>query len=221
MKKKLIIVGLSSFAEIAFKYFQELSEYEVVSFCVEKKFLGIREKYSLPVYAFEEIEEFCDPSSHFIFVAITYTKLNRERKRILDESIQKGYRPASFISKYAYLSKDAIIGEHCFIFEDNTIQPFVEIKDNVILWSGNHIGHHSIIMHDNFISSHVVISGHCKIGSSSFIGVNSTISNNVEIGKDNWIGPGSLISKNTKDNSLFKTPDTIKSKVDTHKFFRI
>jgi acyl-[acyl carrier protein]--UDP-N-acetylglucosamine O-acyltransferase len=66
------------------------------------------------------------------------------------------------------------IGENCFIFEDNTIQPFVRIEDNVILWSGNHIGHHSTIKSHNFISSHVVVSGQCTIEPNCFIGVNST-----------------------------------------------
>ena len=51
------------------------------------------------------------------------------------------------------------IGENCFIFEDNTIQPFVKIGDDVVLWSGNHIGHHAEIGDHCFISSHVVISG--------------------------------------------------------------
>ena len=52
----------------------------------------------------------------------------------------KGYQPASYISSNAFVWSNAKIGDHCFIFENNTVQPFVEIGDNVILWSGNHIG---------------------------------------------------------------------------------
>ena len=35
------------------------------------------------------------------------------------------------------------------------------IGNNTIIWSGNHIGHHSKIGNNCFISSHVVVSGFC------------------------------------------------------------
>ena len=96
------------------------------------------------------------------------------------------------------------MGEHCFIFENNTVQPFVKIEGNVVLWSGNHIGHHSVIRENCFVASHAVISGFCDIGRNSFVGVNATLSNNVVIGEDNWIGIGVTIVKNTEVNQLFK-----------------
>lgn len=115
-----------------------------------------------------------------------------------------GYLPASFISPHAYVWQNCKIGEHCFIFENNVIQPFVEIGDNVILWSGNHIGHHSKIGNHCFISSHVVISGFCDIGESCFFGVNSTVANNLTIGNDCLIGAGVLLAKNVADGALYK-----------------
>ena len=38
------------------------------------------------------------------------------------------------------------------------------------LWSGNHIGHHSVIEDNVFVSSHVVISGGVTIGDGCFLG---------------------------------------------------
>ena len=64
-------------------------------------------------------------------------------------------------------------------------EPFVTIADNVVLWSGNHIGHHSTIGANCFISSHVVVSGFCRIGEACFMGVNSTVSNNTNIESPN------------------------------------
>ena len=64
---------------------------------------------------------------------------------------------------------------------DNTIQPFVEIGDNVTMWSGNHIGHHSKICDNAFISSHAVISGGVEVGRNSFLGVNSTINDHIKL----------------------------------------
>jgi sugar O-acyltransferase (sialic acid O-acetyltransferase NeuD family) len=221
MKKKLIIVGNSSFADIAFEYFQEGNEYEVIAFSVEEKFLKSGEHLGRPNIPFERIESYYKPCDHSIFVATVYTELNRLRTRLANESKLKGYSLASYISPCAFVWKNVSIGEHCFIFEDNTIQPYVKICDNVVLWSGNHIGHHSIVEQNCFISSHVVISGHCVIGQNSFLGVNSTVSNNVIIGPDNWIAPSNTITKNTEDGLLFKADSSIPSKVSSLRFFKI
>jgi carbonic anhydrase/acetyltransferase-like protein (isoleucine patch superfamily) len=79
----------------------------------------------------------------------------------------------------------------------------VEIGNNVILWSGNHIGHHSIIEDNVFVSSHVVISGHCRIGRNSFLGVNSTLRDGLNLGAYNTLGAGCLIVKDTLDDKIF------------------
>jgi UDP-3-O-[3-hydroxymyristoyl] glucosamine N-acyltransferase len=113
------------------------------------------------------------------------------------------------------------IGEHCFIFEDNTVQPFVKVGNNVVLWSGNHIGHHSTIHDHNFISSHVVISGFVDVGESCFMGVNSTIGNNVNIGRDCLIGAGAIIVKDIGDNQFIKGNISEASSRTAKQFFKV
>lgn len=83
------------------------------------------------------------------------------------------------------------------------VQPFVKIGDNNILWNGNHIGHHSNIRDNCFISSHVVISGNCTIGDNCFIGVNSTITNDVILQRDNFVQTGTMVSKNTIEDRIY------------------
>ena len=221
MKKKLIIVGDSAFAEIAYEYFTHDSNYKVVAFSVEDKFLTKKVLFGLPIIPFENIEHKYSPKEHQIFVAITYTQLNRLRARLCIESSKKGYKLATYVSSKAFIWNNVTIGENCFIFEDNTIQPFVQIKNNVILWSGNHIGHHSTINSNCFISSHVVVSGFCDIGENSFIGVNSTLANNLTIAQDNWIGPGVCITHSTKKGQLYSPIENPPSKVSTYRFFKI
>lgn len=63
------------------------------------------------------------------------------------------------MSSHATVLNDGRIGENVFLLEDNTIQPFVSIGNNVTLWSGNHIGHHSTIHDHCFLASHIVVSG--------------------------------------------------------------
>ncbi len=134
---------------------------------------------------------------------------------------EMGFTPASYISSKAFVWRNCEIGEHCFIFEDNTVQPFVKIGKNVVLWSGNHIGHHSTVCDNCFISSHVVVSGHCIIGRNSFIGVNATLANNVNIGMDNWIPPGVVIMKGTEEAAFFKPLTMELSKITSRRFFKI
>lgn len=202
--KKLIIIGDSAFAEIAYEYFTYDSEYEVVAFCVEGAFLKKKELMGLPIVAFEEVENLYNPSEHWFYAAMVYTQLNRLRKRLYLAAKNKGYLPASYISSKSFVWRNVQLGEHCFIFEDNTIQPFVKIGDNVVLWSGNHIGHHSTVGSGCFIASHVVISGFCNIGQNCFIGVNATFANNLEIANDCLIGSAALVTKNVEEDMIVK-----------------
>jgi sugar O-acyltransferase (sialic acid O-acetyltransferase NeuD family) len=198
--KKLIIVGDSAFAEIAYEYFTHDSEYEVVAFAVEKQFLKRESLFSVPVTALETIEAGHAPGDHYFFAANVYTQGNQLRTRLYEAMKAKGYKPASYISPHAFVWRNCKIGEHCFIFENNVIQPFVTIGDNVVLWSGNHIGHHSTIGSNCFISSHVVVSGFCRIGEACFMGVNSTVSNNTGIGNNCVVGAAALVLSDVEDN---------------------
>jgi len=219
--KKLVIVGDSAFAEIAHEYFDADSSYTVAGFSVEHAYLKRQELHGLPVVPFEELEMHFDPASYEVYVATVYTQFNRLRTRLAAEAKARGYKLASYISSRAFVWRNAELGEHCFIFEDNTVQPFVKIGNNVVLWSGNHIGHHSIIRDNCFISSHVVISGFCDVGENCFIGVNATLSNNVTLGKNNWIGPATTIMKDSEAGALYKTEQPKPLQISAPRFFKV
>lgn len=202
--KKLLIFGDKSYAEIAYEYFTHDSEYEVVAFTVDRKYLTKEIFCGLPVVPFEDVEVLFPSDQYDVHVAVVYGQLNRIRERICALAKNKGYKLATYISSRAFVWHNAKIGENCFIFEDNTIQPFVDIKNNVILWSGNHIGHGSVIESNCFISSHVVVSGYCCIGRNTFIGVNSSIGNQVSLGANCWVSPGAIIVNSVPEGSLVK-----------------
>jgi sugar O-acyltransferase (sialic acid O-acetyltransferase NeuD family) len=219
--KKLILLGDSLFAEIAYEYFSYESDFEVVGFSVEEAYLQRTSLFGLPVVPYETLEDRYPPADHSFYAALVYTQLNRLRTRLYHTSKEKGYSPASFISPRAFVWRNVQVGEHCFIFEDNTVQPFVTIGNNVVLWSGNHIGHHSIIRDHNFISSHVVISGVCDIGESCFFGVNATVGNNVTIGADCLIGASAVIMKDTPQNTLVKANVSEHASVSARRYFKV
>lgn len=198
--RKLLLLGDSAFAEVAYEYFTHDSPYEVVGFAVERDYLDRDRLFGLPVTAFEEVETRFPPTDHDFFAALVYTQQNRLRERLYRQAKKKGYAPASYVSSRAFVWRNVRLGEHCFVFEDNVIQPFVEVGDNVVLWSGNHIGHHSHIGAHCFVSSHVVVSGFVEIGESCFLGVNSTLANNVSVGSRCLVGAGALVLADVEDD---------------------
>ena len=155
-----------------------------------------------------------------MFVAIGYSKVNRARSEVFRRCQAKGYKLASYMSTRASNYGPTDLGENSFVFEDNVIQPFVEIGSNVVIWSGNHVGHHSIIEDHCFVASHAVISGRVKVGRQSFIGVNSTIANGVTIGAENIIGAGALITRDTQDREVYRPVRTQPASVSSEKLWR-
>jgi len=207
---KLIIFGLGDIAQIAKYYFKIDSNYQVESFTVDKEYMTADQFEKLPVHPFDAIEEKFPPNEYDMFVGIGYTKMNKFRERKYEEAKLKGYKLVSYVSsKCTYLSQYKP-GDNCMIFEDNTIQPFVKIENNVTIWSGNHIGHHSIIKSHNFITSHVVISGHCSIESNCFLGVNSAIGNGVRIASETLLGAGAVVVKDTEEKGVYLAPKPTK-----------
>ena len=97
-----------------------------------------------------------------------------------------------------------MIGENCFILEDNTLQPFTPIGDNVVMWSGNHIGHHGIVKDHVFFTSQVTLSGHCTVEPYCFFGVNSTIRDGVTLGEGTLVAMAACITKDTDAWGVYK-----------------
>lgn len=209
---KILIFGTGDIAQIAKYYFEIDSEYDVVGFTVDRKYLDNDKFEGLPVIPFDRLVKEYPPQKFKLFIALSYSKMNSIREAKYKEAKKMGYELVSYVSsKCSYMSQFQH-GDNCFIFEDNTIQPFVRIGSNVTLWSGNHIGHHSTIGDHNFISSHVVISGHCTIGNNCFLGVNATVHNNVEIASGTLLAAGAILSKNSDKNGVYLPPQSNKFK---------
>lgn len=202
-KKKLVIVGTGLFAEVARSYFDEYSDYKVFAYACHRAFMQGEEIYGLPLCAVEDLPDKYPSDTYEVFVAIGYAQMNRMRQRVYEELLAIGYSCASFVHPNVKMWDSSSLGQNVFIFEDNTIQPYVSIGCNTILWSGNHIGHHSKIGSHCFIASHVVVSGSCEIGDRVFMGVNATLRDNVKIADETLIGAGALIMKNTKPKEVY------------------
>lgn len=217
MKKPLIIFGCGQIAQLAHYYFSTDSDYEVVAFTVDEKYISEDKFCDLPLIPFESLVGTYSPDNYHVFIAISYTKLNQVRKEKYFATKELGYQIASYISSAATILNNYMIGENCFILEDNTIQPFASVGNNVTLWSGNHIGHHAIIRDHCFIASHVVISGGVEVFESCFIGVNATLRDHIKIGEKSVIGAGALLLADVDPHGVYVGNSTERSKIPSNR----
>ena len=221
MKKPLVIFGSGDIAQLAHYYFSSDSNYEVVAFTVDAAYLTATEFCGLPVVSFEELANLYAAETHEIFVALSYSRLNQLRKEKYLAAKALGYRIASYVSSHATVLNEGRMGDNCFILEDNTIQPFVTIGNNVTLWSGNHIGHHSTIHDHCFIASHVVVSGGVEIGEQCFIGVNATLRDHIKVGEKCVIGAGALLLTDAEPEGVYIGQATERAKVPSTRLRKI
>ena len=203
---KIVIFGNGEIGELAEYYFRTDSEYEVVAFTADDEYVKSDTFCGLPLINFQDIKEKYPPDSYKMFIALSYSSMNKDRAGKYYKAKELGYDLVSYVSSKCTFLTEIPIGDNCFILEDNTIQQFVRIGNNVTLWSGNHIGHHSEVLDNNFISSHVVVSGHVHIHSFCFIGVNATLHDNIIIAPETLIGAGAVIAKDTIEKGVYLPP---------------
>ena len=201
-KNEIIIFGSAETAELAKYYFDNDSIFKVVAFTVDDPYVNSTSFCGLPLIPFSEVVKNYPPSEYFMHVALSYSKLNQLRQEKYEQSKNAGYTLATYVSSKSVLWPDLSVGDNCFILENQTIQPTVKIGNNVMIWSGNHLGHGTVIGNHTYISSHLVISGHCIIGERCFLGVNATLKDFTKIGNDVFIAMGANVTKDVLNGGM-------------------
>jgi len=201
---QVVVFGVGQWAELAHFYLQHDSPHEVVAFALDRDYIESDSYKDLPVAPFDEVEQHYPPAEFKMFIPMSFKRMNHARAEKYFAAKEKGYELISYVSSKASTFPGFVCGDNCFILEDNTIQPFVKIGNDVVLWSGNHIGHSTIIQDHVMITSHVVISGCCNVGEYSFLGVNATVRDETVIARETLIGMGVTVLKDTKEFEVYK-----------------
>jgi sugar O-acyltransferase (sialic acid O-acetyltransferase NeuD family) len=210
---KVVVFGVGQWAELAHFYLTHDSPHEVIAFTVDRQYIVGGAFKGLPVVPFDEIEGRYPPVDFSMFIPMSFKKMNHARAEKYEDAIRRGYALISYVSSKATTFPGFTCGDNCFILEDNTIQPFVTIGNDVVMWSGNHIGHHTVIKDHVTITSHVVISGCCTIESFCFFGVNSTVRDETIVARETLVGMGAAIVKDTKEFEIYQAAGTEPSRV--------
>jgi sugar O-acyltransferase (sialic acid O-acetyltransferase NeuD family) len=212
---KVVVFGTALVAELAHYYLTKDSEHDIVAFTVNQEYITDPSFCGLPVVPFEDITTLYPPQEYKFFAPLSERKMNQVRASVYQQIKDLGYSFISYISSKATVLTDKI-GENCFILEDNTIQPFVTIGNDVVLWSGNHIGHHGTIHDHVYFTSHVVLSGRCDVGAYSFFGVNATIRDGCQIGEGTLVAMGANVTTQKTDEwSVWKGNPAKKAEISS------
>jgi sugar O-acyltransferase (sialic acid O-acetyltransferase NeuD family) len=221
MKKDLIIFGIGKIAEVVYYYAKEECGFNVVAFAVDEEYKKLVTFKELPVVSFENIESHYSPDKFDMFIAVGYHDLNRLRETKCNESIRKGYNLVSIISPLVNLPSNISIGWNCFIMAPAIIHPCVVIKNNVFVWSGALIAHHSVIDDNCWLTSCCNISGNVRMGANTFVAVNATIGHSVIIGKNCFLGANSLVTKNLEDEKVVIAESSKPLRLNSWQFLRM
>ena len=200
---EIVIVGSSVTARLAHYYFTRDSEHSIAAFTVDREYLSGDSFLGFPLIDFAEVVDRYPPDKYLMFVALGYAKMNKLRAAKYYQAKELGYSLVSYVSSRCTFLTDNPVGDNCFILEDNTIQPFVQIGNDVTLWSGNHIGHDAVIEDHCFLASHIVVSGFTHIKPYCFLGVNATLRNAITIAPETLIGAGAIIMKDTVEQGVY------------------
>lgn len=206
---RVVLFGTGDFARIAHVYLREDSPHDVVAFTVDERYTdGATSFQGLPLVPFEHLGAEYPPDSCAMFVAIGFSRVNKARAEVYERCKELGYELISYVSSRSDRWGELELGDNCFVFEANVLQPFVRLGNDVILWSGNHIGHDSTIGDHTFVASHVVVSGNVHVGRSCFIGVNATLRDAISVGDDCVIGAGAVVMKDLDAGTVLAVRST-------------
>jgi sugar O-acyltransferase (sialic acid O-acetyltransferase NeuD family) len=206
--KPVVIFGAGTLAEMAAVYLSRDSPRDVLAYTVDGQYADAHRFRGLPLIAFEELLESHPPDRVDLLVAIGYSQVNGVRQGVYERCRDLGYGFVRYVSSKACVMSDEDVGDNTFVFEANVIQPAVTIGNNVVVWAGSHIGHHSRIEDHCFIAPRAAISGHVAVGERSFIGLNATLRDGITVGRRCVIGAGAVVLRDQPADTVLGSTAT-------------
>ncbi len=216
---KVVIFGAGGLSRTVAHYIRHDNRYSMVGFTVDRDYIEESELDSLPVVAFENLNDFISPEECKVLVVLT---LQRVTNRMLDkqkceEVHEKGYSLLSYVSKDAVVAPGVSIGENVIISPGAVIEPFTEISDGVIVRSMAYIGHDVKLGEYCYIAPRAAMSGGVVIEPHAFVGINAALRGNVRIGREAVVGAGTMILENVDEGAIIKAPANIPLPVNRNK----
>lgn len=206
---RVVLFGTGAVARVVHFLLVHDSPHEVVAFAVDRDHWQGGEMESLPIVAFEDLPTLYPPEEFAMFIAVGYRRMNRFRAERYERAKAMGYELITHVSPRASIWPGLEVGDNCLVMDQVIIHPFVRVGNDVILWSGSHIGHDSVVGDHCFVSSRAVVSGYVTVGDNCFLGSNATIRDGITIARECVIGTGAVVTRDTKERGVYAAPQAI------------
>ncbi len=213
--------GTGKVADVVYHHIAASGAHDVVAFTTDAAHLPDGATFhGKPVIAFETLPERFPPARYHMIVAIGYHGLNALRKEKYDQAKAKGYRLASYVSPRAGVGDWLEMGDNCIVL-DAILEPGTRLGNDVVIWSGVLVGHHTTIDDHAWVAGQAVFGGSARLGERCFVGLGAVVAHEVEIGEQSFLGAGVLVTKCAGPKSVFVGQNTELFRLDSEKFLKI
>jgi len=227
MKRRIVIIGLSTTAERIYNFIVKHNLFDVIGFALDKEYIKEHSYRDLPIFDLATLESKIDSENDLLFVAIAWNKLNRDRMNVYSELSRRGFHFANIISPNSQIYS-SISNENIWIGDNVIVETGALIGSNTFIDHNAYIGTHSIIKSHCYLGAKSLIAGKCIISEQCFIGLNATVFDEITIGRKCIIGACTIIKRNIPEFSIVKTnlnlnviiqsnSDEIETKLDANK----
>ena len=172
---KIVLFGNGRGASVAHRFLAKDSTHEIVGFTVDARYMTSDTHRGLPLVPFEEVQVRFPPDDYRMLILLGYQQMNGLRAEKFQQAKMKGYTLESYVASDIFHVEPIVVGENCFIMDNQSISLDVRIGNDVVMWSSNHIGDLTTIGDHAWISSHVTVAANVKIGERAFVGVGATV----------------------------------------------
>jgi sugar O-acyltransferase (sialic acid O-acetyltransferase NeuD family) len=218
MRNKLVIFGIGETAATIYEYFKNDSDFEIIGFTAHKKYISNSTLNELPIISFEDLLIKFDPKDIYLFPAISYTRLNKDREEVFNLVKTNGFKIPSFISSKSFISPSAKIGEGVFIYDNVSVNHNCVIYENTVIGSGSVISHSTKIGKNTFIAPNSSIGGFVSIGNNCFIGIGCTIIDKINITDKVILSAGSVLLSSANNSNIYKGNPAKDTKLNSEQF---
>lgn len=219
--KKLVLFGAGKITEVIYYYAVNECGFDVAGFCVDDEYLSDNTFLGKPLVSTSEVNNAFPPSSHDMFVAVGYHDLNALRKIKCQEMKALGYDLISIVSPKTNLPINVRYGENCFIMPPAIIHPCVTLGNDVFIWSGAMVGHHSRIEDHCWLTSNCSIGGNVEMGAETFVAMNAVVSHSIKIGKRCFLGGNTMITKHLEEHQVVIAESSKPIRLNSSQFLRM
>ncbi len=156
-----------------------------------------------------------------MLILLGYQGMNGLREAKFNQAKAKGYTLESYVASDIFRVEDIVVGENCFILDNQSISLDVRIGNNVVMWSSNHIGDLTVIEDHAWVASHVTVAANVTIGQRAFLGIGATVANGSTVARESFIGANVLVTADTEERGVYVSGGKDKLAVDSRSFMRV